>query len=135
MSRQLAEYETYKLTTKEETVIDEIKSRIFNRLIFPAHWTKEGIAQPNMACKEKAFKLCRHIFEIYDRAPDRIAPSKEEGVFIAFDSPTGDKSLFIEVYNNLEASYIVNDNVQKRILLSDDISEFSFDKAIKYING
>ncbi len=118
-----------------KSVLDSIKSRIFNSLIFPAHWEKEGISQPNVACKEKAFRICKHILEIYEKVPNRIALTKEEGIFIAFDSSTGDKTLFIEVYNDLEAAYLVNDNVQKKILISDDITDFNFSKAIKYING
>ncbi|MBF0458803.1 MAG: hypothetical protein HQK99_13015 [Nitrospirae bacterium] len=129
-------YETCQITDtdKDAAVLDEIEARIFDRLVFPSDWAEEGIEPPNIASKEKAFEICKHIFEKYDIVPGAIAPTKEEGVFIAFDSLTA--TLNIEVYNNLEAWYLVNDNVQKKIIVSGDITDFALlDDAIKYFNG
>ncbi len=90
--------------------------------------------EPNMACKLKASEICKQIFEVYEKMPDRIAPTKEGGVFIAFDSPSGNKTLFIEVYNDLEAGYLINDNENKNIIASDDITDFKFDDIFQLIN-
>ncbi len=101
---------------------------------FPAHWAEEDIAEPNMACKLKANEICKHIFEIYEKMPDRIAPTKEGGVFIAYDSPSGNKTLFIEVYNDLEVGFLLNDNERKQIITSDDITDFEFADIFQFIN-
>ena len=120
--------------TDDKIVLSEIKSRIFEHLVFPSHWAEEGVYPPNGLSKKLAFEICKHIFEIHGRSPDRIAPTMEGGVFIAYDSPKGNISLYIEAYNDLTAGYLVNDNSQKKILASEDITtKFNFDNAIKYI--
>jgi hypothetical protein len=111
-----------------------IDLRILNSIRLPTHWVEEGVPEPNMACKLKASEICKQIFEVYEKMPDRIAPTKEGGVFIAFDSPSGNKTLFIEVYNDLEAGYLINDNENKNIIASDDITDFKFDDIFQFIN-
>ncbi|MCG6552671.1 MAG: hypothetical protein L7F77_10115 [Candidatus Magnetominusculus sp. LBB02] len=113
---------------RDESVLDEIKSRIFG-IVFPSHWAEEGIEPPNMASKEKAFDICKHIFEKYNIVPDTIAATKEEGVFIAFDSIAA--TLNIEAYNDYEAGYIVGDNINKKMIISEDITELNFYESIK----
>ncbi len=128
-------FEVQTVSTKEKSVLDKIESKIFNRLVFPSHWSQEGISRPNMQCKLDAFDICKHLFKEYNMIPDRIAPTKEEGIFLAFDSSTGDRTLIVEVYNDLEAGYLVNDNTCKQILLSEDITDYDFAVATNLING
>jgi hypothetical protein len=122
--------------TDDKIVLSEIKSRIFEHLVFPSHWAEEGVYPPNDLSKKLAFEICKHIFEIHGRSPDRIAPTMEGGVFIAYDSPKGHDSpkgkitLYIEAYNDNTAVYLVNDNINKKILASKDITGFSSDNAI-----
>jgi len=131
---EISECEPSQVNTKGKSVLEKIESRILNSLRFPAHWAEDGIAEPNMACKLKANEICKHIFEIYEKMPDRIAPTKEEGVFIAYDSPSGNETLFIEVYNDLEAGFLLNDNERKQIITSDDITDFEFADIFQFIN-
>jgi hypothetical protein len=123
------------VSTTSESVLEKIEARIFNRLSFPSHWTGEGIVPPNLASKVKAFEICRHLFRKHTLIPDRIASTKEEGVFLAFDTNTGERTLVIEIYNDLEAGLLINDNVEKKILLSEDITDLDFSKAIDFLNG
>lgn len=134
MGDESSEIEPFQANTKGKSVLEKVETKILSSLRFPSHWEEEGVARPNMACKLKANEICKHIFEVYEKIPDRIAPSKEDGVFIAFDSPSGSKSLFIEVYNDLEAGYLLNDNEKKQIISSDNITDFEFDDLIKFIN-
>jgi hypothetical protein len=129
-----SECEPSQVNTKGKSVLEKIESRILNSLRFPAHWAEEGVAEPNMACKLKANEICKQVFEIYEKMPDRIAPTKEEGVFIAYDSPSGNRTLFIEVYNDLEAGFLLNDNERKQIITSDDITDFEFADIFQLIN-
>lgn len=87
-----------------------------------------------MECKLKAFDICKHLFQEYNLIPDRIAPTKEEGVFLAFDSSKGNRTLIVEVYNDLEVGYLVNDNACKQILHSEDITDYDFAVATNLIN-
>ena len=132
--RDKPEFIPFQTNTKGKSVLDKIESRILNGIRFPSHWADEGVAQPNMACKLKANEICKHIFEVYEKIPDRIAASKEDGIFIAFDSESGNKSLYIEIYNDLEAGYLLNDNENKQIISSDTIAEFEFGDIFQFIN-
>jgi hypothetical protein len=127
-------HEVSSVYTKGKSVLEQIESKILNTLRLPEYWVEEGVAEPNMACKLKASEICKHIFEVYEKIPDRIAPSKEGGVFVAFDSPDGDKTLFIEVYNDLEAVYLLNDNKNRKIVTSAEITDIEFGGFFQIIN-
>jgi hypothetical protein len=88
-----------------------------------------------MASKVKAFEICRHLFQKHTLIPDRIACTKENGVFLAFDTNAGERTLFIEVYNDLEASLLINDNTAKNALYAEDIFDLDFSKAVNILNG
>jgi hypothetical protein len=130
-----SEIESRHISTTTDSLLEKIEGKIFNRLTFPQHWADEGIAQPNMASKVKAFEICRHLFQKHSLIPDRYAATKEEGIFLAFDTKNGEKTLIIEVYNDLEAGLLINDNDKRKILLSEEIKALEFSKAVKILNG
>lgn len=123
------------ISTATDSVIEKIKSRIFNKILLPTHWASEGIAAPNMLSKVKAFEICCYLFKNHTLIPDRIAPTKEEGVFLAYDTIAEDKTLIIEVYNDLESSMLVNDNVNKKILFAQEVVDLNFSQAVNLLNG
>ncbi len=51
----------------------------------------------------------------------------------AYDSPSGNITLYLKVYKDLSAGYLVNDNIMKKELISEDITGFNFDKDIIHI--
>ena len=129
------DYGEGKITTKEKSIIEKIEQKIFDKLYFPHNWVEEGIAQPNQPAKMKAAAICKLLFDNCNMTPDRIAPTKEEGIFIAFDNPleTGDRTLFIEVYNNLETAALINDNSARKVIYSEDIQNLDFNDAYKIL--
>lgn len=126
-------FEKISVNTKEQSTINSFEQKIFNKLSFPESWVKEGIVKPNLAAKQKAFNVCRTLFEKYDLVPDRIVPTKEEGIFIAYDQVAygSDRSLMIEIYNNLNTAAIVCDNLNKTIINAEDIYDLDFFNVIK----
>jgi hypothetical protein len=130
----LSEYEPRVVSTKENSVIEKIDARIFNRLTFPKYWEEENILQPNMLSKVKAFEICRHLFKEYNLIPDRIASTREEGIFLAFETDGGERTLILEIYNDLDASMLINDNINKKILYTEDVLNLDFAKAIEILN-
>jgi hypothetical protein len=76
-----------------------------------------------MDAKKMAFEVCQKLFKNYDFIPDKIAPTKEEGVFLSYDSFNAytNRSLVVEVYNNLEIAVIVTNNDSKQIDYSEDL--------------
>jgi hypothetical protein len=130
-----SEIETRFISSTNNIVLEKIESRIFNRLSFPSHWAGDDVVPPNMASKVKAFEICRNLFENHTLIPDRIACTKEEGVFLAFDTNSGERTLVIEIYNDLEVGLLVNDNVEKRVLFSEEITDLDFSPAVNILNG
>ncbi len=121
------------LFTKEQSIIDFLAVKIYNKLIFPNHWKEEGICKPNSIAKENALKVCKNLFKKYDLIPDRILASKENGVFITYDKVNFNEnlSLVIETYNDNEIAAVVSDNIKKNILYSADIKEYNLENAIQ----
>lgn len=121
------------IPTKEQAVIDNIEQKLFYKIYFPKDWKIEGINTPNMAAKEKALAVCKELFEKYDLVPDKIASTKEEGVFLRYDyvNYTKNISLIIEVYNTLETAALVCDNQLKKNCYSEDIQRLDFTNAIQ----
>lgn len=129
------EYNKNRISTKDDSVIDRIEQQIFDKLYFPKHWEEENIDQPNQSAKMKSLEICKYLFKEYNLIPSRIAPTKEVGIFLSYENPaqTSDRTLIIEIYNNLEVAALINDNSSKKILYSADITDFGFSDAYKYL--
>jgi hypothetical protein len=126
-------YKGLTTTTKEGSVIDDIENRIFKKLNFPSYWESEGVGKPNLRAKQNAFAICKEIFSKYDLQPDKILASREDGVFISYDSSTdiAERSMIIETYNNCETAVVISDNRNKEILYSEDIYGIEFKNAVR----
>jgi hypothetical protein len=120
-------------STKENSIIDNIEQRIFKKLLFPVYWEQENVRRPNVAAKKNAMEICKKIFDKYDLEPDKILPSKENGIFLSYDlvNDSEQKSLIIETTNNLETAVVISDNISKQILYSEDINGLDFENAIR----
>lgn len=109
------------------------KQRLFMRLPFPRRWEAEGIDRPNMAAKIESFSIIQKLLEEYQLIPISIAASIEEGICITYNNVTGwqDKSLIIEVYNDLEIALIVTDNKKKKTIYGADVRNSDFETAVE----
>lgn len=112
---------------------NNIKRKIFTDIVFPLHWLEEGIAKPNVIAKNNALSICTQMHEKYNLKPTRIASTKAEGIYIAYDrnDAKGSRTFSIEAYNDAEIGVIVTDNRKKEILYNEDIIEMNFHQAIK----
>lgn len=101
--------------------INTLKLGIFDNIVFPDSWGSEGVARPNVASKSRSFEICKQILLNHSLLPNKIAPTKEEGVYLSYEDKVRNKSLIIEVYNNLEVAAVVINNQKKVIEYSEDI--------------
>jgi hypothetical protein len=126
------EFRQGQLTTKDKSILEKIENRLFRKLHLPSHWAENGIAPPNQPARMKAFDICKKLFESFNMVPDMIAPTVEEGVFLSYDNHvnSADRSLVIEVYNDLDVALLVNDNSAKSVVFSSDIKDFDFGNAV-----
>lgn len=104
---------------------------IFKGLSFPNDWIEEGISPPNIDAKTITKKICLNLHDSYGLIPIKIAPSKEEGVFVYYKHFNNDRTLLVEVYNNLEVAALVNDEANKNIVYSEDIKTLNFINVIE----
>jgi hypothetical protein len=120
-------------STKELSFYDSLQQKVFYKLVFPSHWAEEGISKPNITAKSNAFKLCWEIYKKYDLQPDRILPTKEEGVYIVYEciDSRGSRSLVIEAYNDAEIGIVVCDIDKKEIIYNEDIRDMDFENAVR----
>jgi len=116
---------------KSEPIYTHIDNLIFRGLKIPEDWTQQGITPPNIEAKKIAQKICFSLYDDYSLIPIRIVPTKEEGVFIYYKNFNNNRTLLVEVYNNLEVAALMNDETNKRILYSEDIKNCNFVFAIE----
>jgi hypothetical protein len=116
-------------------VHEKVARMIFEQLHFPLNWEEEKISRPNMVSKNTALEVCKSLFDTYSLMPDKISPTKEEGVYMRFDYSSGKtkNSLIIEVYNTLEIAAIVTNNDTKEVKFTYDIERLQFKNAIQYL--
>lgn len=128
-----SQIESKSLNQEKKAVFDNLEQRIFRKLRFPEQWNKEGIGRPNAAAKEKCLAYCKDIFNKYFLIPDLILSSKEEGIYVSYDiiNDVSNRTLILEIYNNLESALIVCDNVAKKTVYSEDLFEMNFKNAIE----
>lgn len=109
------------------------EQKIFKRLSFPRHWETEGIERPNVAAKTHCLALIKKLFAEYQLIPSNILPSIEEGIGIRYDNSAAweDRSMLIEVYNDLDIALIVTDNIGKETIYREDVREMNFNHAVE----
>lgn len=118
--------------------IEDTKSHIFNMLqniFFPKKWAKQGISEPNMDCKKAAQEVCLQLYKKYGIIPFRLSSTIEEGIWIYYFDPKKNRSLEVEIYNDLDIAALINDEKKKQIIFSQDIINNNFGKAIKYFRS
>lgn len=116
-----------------DDVNEEFDRRIDN-VFFPKHWnTEEGVEPPNKVSKLNAKKICKILFRNYNLKIDRIAATKEEGIYLV-KNDTKSISLIIEAYNDGDVGLIINNNKLKEVVFNEDIENFNFEKAINFFN-
>ncbi|MEE9337300.1 MAG: hypothetical protein V3U87_04405 [Methylococcaceae bacterium] len=122
-------------STVSFVVHEKVTRMIFEQLYFPLEWEEENISRPNLASKKTALEVCKSLFDTYSLMPDKISPTKEEGVYMRFDYSSGriKNSLIIEVYNTLEIAAIVTNNDTKKVKFTYDIHRLQFNNAIQYL--
>lgn len=108
--------------------IDIIIKRI-NNVLFPDHWINDGVEPPNRACKDKTIEICRHLYYNYLLIPNRIASAKECGIYIAYIN--NDRTMVVEIFNDLDVCAIVNNNTTKQHTFCEIISNVDFNILIK----
>ena len=118
---------------RENVVYKSLHDQIFKEIHFPNEWQNEGISAPNLASKRKTEGVCNDLYEKYNVIPFRVVPNKEEGITIIYKDYENNRSLFVEVYNNLEIAGLVNDDLNKTIIVSMDIKEeLSYENLMKH---
>lgn len=130
---QQASFSNVKQSITTWLVHEKTKEMIFEQLHFPSDWELEEVEKPNLISKKTALDVCESLLENYSLIPDKISPTKEEGIYVRFDYRSGKikKSLIIEFYNTLEIAAIVTNNETKDVEFSFDIERRQFKNAIE----
>ncbi|TET35854.1 MAG: hypothetical protein E3J72_10135 [Planctomycetota bacterium] len=114
-------------------VYRHLKKLLLDLLPFPEYFKREGISPPNIASKNSALTICWEIYECYGELPIRISATIEEGVFILYK--TNNRSLSIEVYNNLEIAALATNEPNGDILHCEDIFNRDIGNAYRAYKG
>lgn len=116
----------------------ETEKELFHRTLgkidnlkLPDSWKKEGVEEPNSTAMRNAYKICHILFNLKKMIPKVVACTKENGIYISFKE--GDKSFLIEAFNNGGIGSIVNNDKEKNILRSEDITDFNFDRQLEIL--
>jgi len=118
------------LIKNEDPAYEYIRARVYH-VPFPKRWTKEGIAKPNISAIENTKEVCCLLYKNFGLIPFSIVPTKEEGLALFYEHFESNYSLNIEIYNDLDIAGLVNDNTNKRVIVSKDIINLNFTELIK----
>jgi hypothetical protein len=109
-------------------IIRNLKAKI-TKLSIHEKWLLEGIEEPTYLCRELAFEVTQLLYKRHGFYPERIGSSIENGILLHYINYTNNKTLSIEVYNDLEIAAIVNSN--KTIEKAEDIYNFDFNEILQ----
>lgn len=113
---------------RQNPIIKNLQDRVISTGM-PVRWLSEGIEEPNYLCKIKASEVATKFYREYNLFPERIGASTEGGVMLHYINYINDKTLSIEIDNDLEIAAIVNQ--YKTILKSDDIFNMDFSDIVR----
>ncbi|MDA1055279.1 MAG: hypothetical protein O3C40_33075 [Planctomycetota bacterium] len=94
-------------TDPEEAVTKFLESRIEDARV-PAHW--DNIASPTAQCRQLCLKIARSIFAQYGFIPFKVVASQQEAILLAYKNPRNDKTMRIEVDNDLDTVAVVSND-------------------------
>jgi len=97
---------------------------------FPLKWRNKGIEEPSIYCKEKAETVI-FILKSNNIKSERITPSIEGGLLIYCFNEKNNRSLDIEIYNDLEVATVISDIKECKIISSEDIEDLNFKSVLK----
>jgi len=87
-----------------DPVYSHIKNNMINQIIFSERWKEEEIELPNISCINKANTICIYLYKHYAIIPQRVNASIEGGIFILYLNSQNQRTLSIEVYNDLDVA-------------------------------
>lgn len=119
---QIKEYKAFNY------VLSNLKAKI-NTLTIPERWVAEDVEKPNYVCREEAYNVVKYLYNSYEYHPERIGPSKEGGIFIYYVNYHNNKTLSLEVSNDLEIAALINKD--KEIIDVLDILNFNFSEIVQ----
>jgi hypothetical protein len=89
-------------------------------LRMPQRWKDEYLLEDlSDECKTLAIKVLKHVYQKFGKLPNVIDASVESAVYFSYKSLNG-FSFVVEVDNDLNVGYLLNDDLNKRIILSGD---------------
>lgn len=109
-------------------IIKNLEEKIAT-ISIPQKWILENVDEPNYLCRQKAIDVVKDIFSNNEIIPDRIGASIEGGIMLHYINYINNKTLSIEIDNDLEIAAVVNQ--YKTILLSTDIFNMNFMDVIR----
>jgi antitoxin (DNA-binding transcriptional repressor) of toxin-antitoxin stability system len=89
-------------------LIDYLRGRIDDAHI-PQRWRDEGVAEPTDECRRVCLELAERLFHKYGLLPAKVVASRQEGIYLDYKLPFKDRTLGIEVDNELDAVAVVAD--------------------------
>jgi antitoxin (DNA-binding transcriptional repressor) of toxin-antitoxin stability system len=114
-------------------ITEYLKARIAAATI-PPRWREDGVVEPTDQCRSSTFTLAEWLFTKYALLPSRVVASRQEGVYLEYQSPTGDRRLGIEVDNELDAVAVVSDAYQ--VLASAPFDDEQVEGILRvFVNG
>jgi len=94
----------------------------------PEQWILDGTQAPTIECKKYTVAICDHILMTYGFNPIRIASSIEDGIYLKYQNLIINKTMEIEVYNNLFISGMVSKDKKTLTLFNiniDGVQDFT----------
>jgi len=105
-----------------------IKS-VYNIISIEKEYLKDNnIEPPTQDVISKAAQLIKQL-ALKDIHPNRIATSAEDGICMTFKK--GDEICYLELYNDGEMGYIIENRVEKTVIANEDL--FSLNESISAI--
>jgi hypothetical protein len=118
---------------------EQIKGKILNSILMHYYLKsisgsgEENIEPPNDNVLNTAYGLLIRLFE-FNVFPDKITPSIEKGLLLIFKNEN--QKLYIELYNDGDIGYLIEDIQLKKILENVDINDIDklLDRIINFVN-
>jgi hypothetical protein len=116
---------------KHNRILDDIDKTI-EKITLPKKWEFDNISYPTLKCKINTKEISHFLYNTYKIIPSRIAASIEEGILIYYLNERNNRSLSIEIYNDLEIAAIVNDERNNKIIYNELIEHNNFEIIMNY---
>ena len=99
----------------------------------PSRWREEGVVEPSDDCRRLSLVLAERLLHEHALIPTKVVASRQEGIYLEYQSPRTGRTLGVEIDNDLDAVAVISDATE--VLASAPFENEELERLVRIFVG